>query len=148
MQWFLIGLAVIADLSNPIQSAVDAGLNKALGQLLPSVIIIYGVALVGLMVCSPFLAISLRGLGSKATGAPWWVWIGGLCNLIFVLAAATATQKVGSAVYTVIVACCAIVLSILLDRFGVLGLKPHPLTVWRLAGGAMAMGGIILVSVS
>lgn len=148
MNWLLYPLAVLAGLSNPVQSAANAGLNKALGQVVAAACCIYLVAACALLALAPFLGLSLRGLLGKALAAPWWVWIGGLCNLLFVLAGALCTQKIGSAVFTVTVACSAIVLSILLDRWGVMGLSPHPLSWMRLLGGAMAVGGIVLVSFS
>lgn len=148
MRWLLIGLAVLAGLSNPVQSVANAGLNKAPGQVVPAALAIYGVALCGLLLCAPFLGLSLRDLGARTARAPWWAWLGGLCNLMFVLAAALTTQKVGSAVFTVTAACCAIVLSIVLDRAGIMGLQPHPVNWLRMLGGAMGVGGIILVSIS
>ncbi len=148
MQWLLVGLAALAGLSNPVQSAANAGLNKAMGQVVPAAAAIYAVAVAGLLLCAPFLGLSLRGLGAGAAGAPWWAWLGGPCNLMFVVAAALCTQKIGSAVFTVTAACCAVVLSIVMDRLGVMGLEPHPLSWMRLLGGAMAVGGIILVSAS
>ena len=92
MKWLLVGLAVLAGLSNPIQSASNAGLNKALGSVLPAALAIYGIALCGLLLCVPFLGLHWREVGAKAAGAPWWVWLGGLCNLVFVLAAALTTR--------------------------------------------------------
>lgn len=148
MQALLVGLAVMAGLSNPFQSAANAGLNKALGQVVPAALVIYAVALCSLLLCAPFLGLSFRGFAGRAAGAPWWVWVGGLCNMMFVLAAALATQQIGSAVFTVTAACCAVVTSIALDRLGVMGLHQHPVTLLRLLGGAMAVGGIVLVSIS
>ena len=148
MKFLLVALVVAAGLGNPVQSAGNAALNKAIGQVLPAAVAIYGVALCGVVVCSLFMGVSLRGLGTKALGAPWWAWLGGLSNLLFVLAAALTTRKIGSAVFTVTTASCAIVMSIVFDRFGIMGLPPHPLTVLRVLGGAMAVGGIALVSIS
>lgn len=148
MQFVLIGLAVLAGLSNPIQSAANAALNKAMQQVIPAALTIYAVAIVGLLCCAPFLGLSLRDLGPRFGAIPWWAWVGGLCNALFVLAAALATQRVGSAVFTVTAACCAVVLSIILDWGGIMGLHQHPLSVLRLLGGAMAIGGIVLVGIS
>jgi transporter family-2 protein len=85
---------------------------------------------------------------ARAIAAPWWVWLGGICNAIFVLAAAVATQKIGSGVYTVIIACSAVILSMVLDQFGLLGLHQHSLSLMRLLGGMLALSGIALVSLS
>jgi bacterial/archaeal transporter family-2 protein len=148
MQWLLYPLALLAGLSNPIQSAANAGLNRSLGQVVAALLVIYAVALAGLLLCMPFLGLSLREAGARLGSVPWWAWVGGLCNLCFALAGALCTQRIGSATFTVIVACTAVVLSIVLDRFGVMGLKEHPINWMRLAGGAMAVGGIALVTLS
>lgn len=148
MQWLLLPLAVLAGLSNPIQSAANAGLNKSLGQVAAAALVIYGVAIVGLLLCLPVLGWTLRDFGGKLTTVPWWAWIGGLCNLSFVIAGALCTQKLGSATFTVTVACSAIVLSMILDRLGLMGLEQHPITWLRVLGGALAVGGIALVSLS
>jgi len=145
MRLLLFGLAVLAGLSNPIQSAANAGLNKALG-IIPAVLVIYAVALLGLLLVGPLLGLSLRDLGGRLAHVPWWAWVGGVCNLCFVLAASISTQRIGSGAFTVTQASCAIVLSLLLDRLGVMGLHPHPLSALRVLGGAMAVGGIVLVS--
>jgi transporter family-2 protein len=144
----LFALAVLAGLSNPIQSAANAGLNKALGSAIPAAFAIYAVALLGLLLCVPFLGLHVRDVGAKALSAPWWVWLGGLCNVMFVLAGALATRQIGSAAFTVTVTSCAIALSIFLDRAGALGLETHPVTLLRLLGGGMAIGGVVLVALS
>ena len=144
----LIALTVLAGLSNPIQSASNSGLNKAVGQVIPAVLAIYVVALIGLAACAPFFGLSLRDLPAKAVAAPWWAWLGGLCNLMFVMAATIATKQIGSAVFTVTATSCAVVLSIILDQVGILGLDQHPASILRLVGGAMAIGGVALVTAS
>jgi bacterial/archaeal transporter family-2 protein len=148
MKLLLVGLAVLAGLSNPIQSAANAALNKALQQVIPAALTIYAVAILGLLACAPFLGLSVRDLPTRLAMVPWWAWVGGLCNLCFVLAGALCAQRIGSATFTVTVACSAIVLSIVLDRLGVMGLEEHPLSAMRLLGGALAIGGIVLVSLS
>ena len=146
MQWLLVGLAALAGLTNPIQSAANAGLNKALGQVVLSALVIYGVALLALLVLSPFLGVSSRGLGQRIASVPWWAWLGGLCNLTFVLAGALATKKIGSASFTILSLVCAVLVSLLLDQLGVLGLEHRPATLLRLLGGGLAVAGVVLVS--
>ena len=144
--WFLVGLACAAGLSNPIQSAANAALHKALSQNILVVLAIYGVALGGLAVLSPFLGVSVRGLGGRLSGVPWWAWTAGLCNLLFILASATATKQIGSATFTVVALVSAVVLSILLDQFGIMGLEQRPATMLRIVGGALAVAGVVMVA--
>ncbi len=146
MKFLLIGMAMLAGVTIPLQSAANAELNKGFGQVAVAALAIYVVALCGLLVCAPFFGVSLRGLGMRAVTIPWWAWGGGLCNLLFVLAAALTTQRLGAAAFTVTIATTATVLSIALDNFGWLGLAQHPVSWLRAAGAVLAIGGVVLVS--
>ena len=146
MQWLLVGLTILAGLGNPIQSAANSGLHKAVGDVVLSALLIYAVAILGILVLSPLLGLSLRGLGHRIVAVPWWGWLGGLCNLAFVAAAAVATKRIGSATFTIVTLVCAVVLSIVMDQFGIMGLEHRPATVLRLLGGAFAITGVALVA--
>jgi transporter family-2 protein len=117
VQALFVLLAMAAGLSNPVQSAANAAVNRP-----------------------------LREWPAKAGGIPWSAYVGGLCNLLFALAGAAATQKIGSGAFTVTVLVTAVALSIVLDHFDWLGLPHHPATWPRLLGGAFAIGGVIVVS--
>ncbi len=146
MKFLLIGMAMLAGVTIPLKSAANAQLNKGLGQVAVAALAIYVVALVGLLLCTPFFGVSLRGLAMRAGTIPSWAWAGGLCNLVFVLAAALTTQRLGAAAFTVTIATTATVLSIALDNFGLLGLAQHPVSWPRAAGAVLATGGVVLVS--
>jgi transporter family-2 protein len=148
-QVFFYGLALLAGISNPLQSAANAALNKGIGQPLAATLVVYAVALCGLLICTGIGAvagISLGGL-SKVGGLPWWAFVGGLCQLTFTVAAAVSTQKIGSAGFTVTVLVVAVVLSIALDKYGLMGLEVRDATWPRLLGAALAIVGVTLVSI-
>ncbi|GBR49674.1 DMT family transporter [Gluconobacter roseus] len=142
-------LPVFAGLSNPLQSAANTGLNKALGPGL-TILTVYAVALSGLACLFAFLptdsTTAAQPLMTRLQHVPWWAWTGGLCNLMFVVAGSIATRQTGSAAFTVITLTCAVCLSLILDHYGLLGLKQHALSLPRLLGAAMAIGGVLLVS--
>lgn len=144
--WIFYAIAVVAGLSNPVQSAVNAALNKGVGQPLASAFAIYGVALATLSVGSIAYALSTGGFGAKFGGVPWWAFAGGACNLAFVLASAICTRAIGSGAFTVVVTAFAITLSVALDRFGLLGLEAHALSWQRVVGALLAIAGAVLVS--
>ena len=142
-------LALLAGVSNPLQSAANAALNKGIGQPLAAALMVYAVALCGLLICTSVAAmmgISFSGL-SKIGSLPWWAFVGGLCQLAFTVAAAVSTQKIGSAGFTVTVLVVAVVLSIALDKYGLMGLEVRDATWPRLLGAALAVVGVTLISV-
>ena len=150
MQALFYALAVLAGLSNPLQSASNAALNKGTGQPLVAGMVVYAVAITALLACAVIAAIfgtPLREAAGKLGGLPWWAFVGGLCQLTFTLAAAVSTQKIGSAGFTVTVLVVAVVLSIALDQYGLMGLPVRDATWPRLLGAGLAIVGVTLVSV-
>jgi transporter family-2 protein len=139
-------LAALAGLGNPFQSSANAALNKGLAQPVATGILVYLVGFAAMLALAPFVGFAPREAISKVGQVPWWGWVGGLCNALFVIAAAVTTRKIGSAGFTVTTSCVSIIVSLVLDRYGLMGLAPKPLTVMRMVGGAMAMGGIFLVA--
>lgn len=139
-------LAALAGLSNPVQSAANAASNKATGQPVVTAMALYAVAVACLLAIAVATGLSpRRGLASLSR-VPAWAYVNGLCNVAFVLAGAIATRRIGSAAFTVTVATCAILLSVVLDDLGALGLEQHALTWQRGLGAALAVAGIALVS--
>ncbi len=145
MSWLYYPLVVLAGLSNPVQSAANTQIHKVLGATLLTSLLIYAVALLSLLVISPFLGWSFKDAG-KIGAIPWWAWVGGVCNMTFLVVSAVATKKVGSGAYTVITLVTALLLSLMLDQFGIMGLKERPVTVLRGIGGLLAIAGAVLVA--
>lgn len=150
MKLIFFALAIAAGLSNPIQSAANSALNKGTHQPLLTAIALYAVAVATLLVLigayAAFRPFSLATLREAAGTLPWWVYVGGICNIVFVLVASVATQKIGSAPFTVTTLVAAVMLSLFLDGTGSMGLKKHPITWPRVAGAVLSIAGVAAVS--
>ena len=70
MGYLLYVLAVVAGLSVPVQSAANSALNKGLGQVAAVLLVVYGVALLGLLASLPFLSLLLGPAVQKASARP------------------------------------------------------------------------------
>ena len=145
MKLLFFGLAILAGLGNPIQSAANAGLNKAFGNSVVAASCVYGVAIVTMAIVAAVCGYPMRTLLANTAGVPWWAWTGGACGVMFVFAGALATKQIGAGPFTVTTLVTAVVLSIALDHFGLLGLERHAATLPRLLGGALAIAGVVLV---
>lgn len=143
--FLLYGLAVLAGPGNPLQSAANAGLNKALGNPVVPAGCIYAVAVVTVAVVAVVWGFPVGAALGKMGEVPWWAWIGGAFGVVFVFAGALATKQIGASPFTVTTLVTAVVLSIGLDHFGLMGLEQHPASWQRLLGGCLAMGGVVLV---
>lgn len=147
MMWILGFFAVLAGISNPLQSGSNSALNKALDSPVLSAMIVYAVGVLCLLACIPFLGFSTRGAGSKLLGIPWWAFIGGIGNALFLMCTFLITKKLGSATFTTAVVIAAIVTSLALDHFGLMGFAVRHATPLRLVGGALAIGGVVMIAI-
>jgi transporter family-2 protein len=82
----------------------------------------------------------------KAAQVPWWAWLGGLLSIMSTMAGLMLAEKMGSMFFTATTVPCSMVCSVLLDHFGWVRFEVHRVNPWRLAGCAMLLAGLFLVS--
>lgn len=145
MNWIIYLLAALAGAANPGQSAANAELNKQLGNVLVATTFTYLTGLAGVVLLAVFVHRSFPAL-EKFTSVPWWAWTGGLLSIGATLAGAAFAQRLGSGVFTGITVTSAIVMSIVLDNFGWMGLKQHTATVPRVLGSVLMVVGLWLTA--
>ncbi len=142
----LIGLcAVVAGMLSTVQSGANASLNKALGQPILAAFAVVATNLLVYLIAALFVGVGWPG-SDRIAATPWWAWIGGVCGGLYVLAAIFLAERLGAAVFTGLVVTAGIVTSIVLDHFGLVGFQQHSAGLWRIAGGAIMVGGLLLVS--
>jgi len=145
VNWIIYLLAALAGAANPGQSAANAELNKRLGNLYISTAFVYGTGLIGVLILAVCVHRSLPA-ADKFAAVPWWAWTGGLLSIGATLAGAAFAQRLGSGVFTGITVTAAIVISIVLDHFGWMGLKQHPATALRILGSLLMIVGLWLTA--
>lgn len=145
MSWILFLIAVASGISNPFQSGTNAQLNKQLGSPLWATIFVYASGLLGLLVAQ-LIARQVFPNAARFAGVSWWAWLGGLISVISTVAGLTLAQKLGSGVFTGASVTAALVTSVLLDHFGLLGFRQHSASPARLAGCALMVGGLWLIA--
>ena len=116
MQWILGVFAVLAGISNPLQSGANSVLNKAVASPVLSALIVYLVGGLCVLACIPFFGLPVRNAGGKLLGLPWWAFIGGVCNALFLMCTLLVTRKLGSATFTTAVVIAAVITSLALDH--------------------------------
>ncbi len=142
---FLIALiALAAGAANPFQGATNAQLNKQTHSPLWAAIIVYATGLLGLLLAQAVVrqAFPAGNLGK----VNWWAWTGGLISLISTIVGLTLTQKLGSTLFTGLSVTAALVTSVLLDQFGIVGLKQHSASPGRLIGCGLLVAGLWCVA--
>lgn len=137
-------IALASGAANPFQGATNAQLNKQTHSPLWAGIIVYATGLLGLLLVQAvarqaFPSASLRQVN-------WWAWTGGLISLISTLVGLTLTQKLGSTLFTGLSITASLVTSVLLDQFGIVGLKQHSASPGRLVGCGLLIAGLWCVA--
>ncbi|WP_255377967.1 MULTISPECIES: DMT family transporter [unclassified Mycobacterium] len=77
---------------------------------------------------------------------PWWAVVGGLVGAVQVYAGLTLVTKVGAGSFVGITVTAALIMSLLVDHFGWFRIEAHPITVWRILGAVLMIGGVTLIS--
>jgi transporter family-2 protein len=76
-----------------------------------------------------------------------WVYLGGgLCGAVNALVALSLVDQIGAGTVTAALITGQMVASLAIDRAGVFGLEPRPLSARRLLGAALLVAGTILVA--
>jgi bacterial/archaeal transporter family-2 protein len=77
---------------------------------------------------------------------PWWAVVGGLVGGVQAYAGFTMVNKIGASTFVGLTVTSALIMSLLIDHFGWLGMDTHPITVGRVVGAACLIAGIFLIS--
>ena len=82
---------------------------------------------------------------AQLSGAPWWVWTGGLLGAFNVLAPVLLAGRLGTALLFTVIITGQLICALLVDHLGLLGLPRHPAPPARLFGTALLFAGVYLV---
>lgn len=144
MTFFAFLVAILSGAANPFQSATNGQLNKQLGEPVWAGIVVYATGLLGMVLIQLFTRHALPS--GKVGSVNWWAWTGGLISIASTIAGLTLVQKLGAGIFTSLSVTASLVVSVLLDQFGLLGLKQHATTPGRLLGCGLLVAGVWLVS--
>jgi transporter family-2 protein len=125
----------------PMNNALKRALiNPWLGSLVSFLPI---VALLGVVwICVP------RPMPTAATVSqmPWWAPLGGLVGAFAVVAGLVFVGKVGAGTFAGLTITANILMSLVIDKFGLFGMETHALSLGRMAGAALMVAGIALIA--
>lgn len=77
---------------------------------------------------------------------PWWAPLGGLVGAVQVFAGLTLVNRVGAGTFMGLTVSSALIMSLVVDHFGLLRVEPHPLSLLRVVGGLLLVGGVTLIT--
>lgn len=96
-----------------------------------------------LMFCLPRPLPTAEGIA----GMPWWAPLGGLVGAFAVVTGLLFVDKVGAGAFAGLTITANILMSLLIDKYGWFGVEVHALSMGRIAGAVLLVGGIALISI-
>jgi transporter family-2 protein len=140
----LLLLAAFAGAVVPFQSAINANLGRGLGHPLWATL---ASLVVSILVLLPIMLAMRLPLPSMAFigKAPLWMWAGGAFGVCFISLALVLLPKLGASGFMALALAGQVVASLVLDHFGWFGLEERPITLPRLAGAMLLIGGVVLI---
>ena len=141
------GLAVLLGVGAGCLVGMQAPINARLGKTVGSVqaaTFSFLVGTVALVVIATFVNGGLGQL-SNVGRAPWWALVGGLLGAVYVTVALIAVRTLGASGLTAVVITGQLAISVVIDRFGLLGLARQHIDVSRIVGLVLLVAGVVLV---
>jgi transporter family-2 protein len=141
----LILFVALAGILNTLQSGSNATLNKTLERPVWAIVCVFAVALATALL---FALVSGQRLPSREQMAlvPWWAWPGGVLGAVYILSMMLAADKLGAAVFMSLTVTMAVITSLIMDHFGLMGFQRHTAGWGRIAGGALMAAGLALIA--
>lgn len=142
--WSYLAAAVLVGALVTAQPLINANLSRALGSPFVATAISILVAFVAALVV---VAITGRGETSRAAlvAVPWWVYLAGLIGTIFVSAGMIIAPVTGAFAFFLCVIAGQLIGAAIYDHIGAFGVQVRPMSVERLLGLALVLGGAVLV---
>lgn len=137
-------LAVAGGIALVMQQALMTTLRSALGSNVWPGFASYFVG----VVCMALLVVALREpVPPAATLAriPWWAWTAGGFGAIFIALSILLVPQLGAATFFALLVAGQMIGSMLFDHFGVLGLPVNPISLTRMLGALLLVGGVLLI---
>lgn len=145
MNILYFAMAFLGGAVTPLQAGLNRRLGIGLGNPLYATIANFVIG--GLTISSIVLALVLAGLvkmPARPGQTPWWCWLGGLCGVTFVFSATVALDKLGSASMIVSLIAGQMIVSIIMDHFGILA-AVREVSLGRIAGVVLLLAGVVLI---
>lgn len=136
-------LALVSGTFVALQTPTNALLARGLGAPINGALISFAVGTLALGLCA--LAYGERPAVGAVRQLPWYAWTGGLYGAFFVTAAIFAAPRIGLTFYVTLLIAGQLAMALIVDKYGLFGLAKEDITLPRVLGVLLVLGGAILV---
>jgi transporter family-2 protein len=142
--YLLIIIALVIGAILPLQIGVNAKLADAVGSPLISAFLSFLVGTLSLLTYILITGIPLSGAAGARNASPA-AWTGGMIGAVYVAMSIILLPKLGAALTIALIVAGQMIMSVITDHFGVLGVEVRPISPGRLAGIALVIAGVALI---
>ena len=140
----LLLLALVAGAMMPTQAATNNKMSLVTDSPILAAFLSFAVGTVALFVCVIASGTSMTNFAAIKE-APAIAWIGGLLGAFFVTSAVILVPRIGVAVTFSAMIAGQMLLTLIIDHFGLLGVEVRPVSWTRVGGVILITGGVILI---
>ena len=134
---------VLGGAATALQAPTNAKMMGAVGSPVNAAFVSFAVGTAALGILAVLLQTRPDMAASRAL--PWYAWVGGLYGAIFVVVAAWGVPRLGVATTIILMVAGQLLLSIVLDHFGAMGMPKQPISLGRVAGVGLVIAGVLMV---
>lgn len=141
--WWLLALPLFAGAVMPLQASINGQLAKNLSSVMAASLVSFVVGMLALLA----VVLVQREVPSLAAvrSLNWWQLSGGLMGAFFIATAAFAGPRIGALLFMSLVLAGQLGMALLLDHQGWAGFREAPISLGKLAGLALIIGGVWLI---
>lgn len=136
--------AIVAGLVLPIQAGLNARMAKNIGHPIFATTISFMVGTISLIAYSIAARLPTDQL-KNFTQASWSEWIPGALGAFYVAATVILVPKLGAALTFALIIAGQMIISVILDHYGLIGIPLKQVSMGRIAGILLLIIGVILI---
>ena len=144
LRLFLLFLGVVAGAVLPIQASLNARVGQAAGSPIVGALVSFGIGALALLGVVVAQGLPLRQVMQLRTLPPLTL-AGGLLGAFYVSVVTMLAPRLGATLTVGLVVVGQLLLALVLDQYGLLGLPLHPVSVLRALGVVLLLLGVWLI---
>jgi len=140
-------MAFAAGATVPLQAGINSRLSFFSGSPVMASIISFLTGSATLIIFALITRTPLPGAGTFS-GAPWWIWTGGIFGAFYVASCVILANKVGAVSMLALIMAGQMITSLVLDHYGLAGYQFQPVNIYKICGVLLIIAGVFLIRFS
>jgi transporter family-2 protein len=129
----------------PVQAVLNSKLGKQTGGPLMGSLLSFLIGLIFLLVINLLTNYTALTSIKPLSVTPWYIWLGGLLGAAFVTCVILVNQQQGVALTFALIVTGQILISLLIDHFGLFGSAVQPISLTKVMGAMLIIAGLFLI---